>query len=202
MIMAIPAVRRWEGIAPLLMGGVVLTVIGMMVLLPSQGHGWGYRYIHPVVGNILILAGYGYRLAAANEKKLADRLVVLLAAGTLLVALPFLLWTTRSFVSPYAKLTELISNQKTDFVIVDTQSPSAAIDQVRNKADLTNRPLVFSSKNLSAAQAMTICQRGSVTLISRKEFDLTGFYPNQPHRATFNAIEKQLEGQGCMRPAT
>jgi hypothetical protein len=32
----------------------------MFILLPYQGHGWGYRYLHGLIGSLSLLAGYGW----------------------------------------------------------------------------------------------------------------------------------------------
>lgn len=200
LVMGLIAARKREGIAQHLVFGVVITIGAMMALLPSQGHGWGYRYIHPVLGNMLLLAGYGYRHAARSNRSLADRIVILQGAVTLLLVIPFLLWSTRAFVEPYARLTALISQQQTDFVIVDTSPPYSAIDEVRNQAALTNRPLVFSSRDMSAAQVEQLCQRGSITLVSRSAFDRVGFAPGQPLHPDFARLEAALAGRGCIRP--
>jgi hypothetical protein len=200
LFLALPAVRRGEGIAPHLACGAAVTLAAMIILLPNQGHGWGYRYLHPIMGNILLLSGYGYRRAALNEKEAADRLVVLLGGATVLIAIPFLLWTTRSFIEPYVKLTDLIHRQHSEFVIVDTYWPSAAIDQVRNSAALNNRPLTFSSKDLLDSQVLKLCERGSITLVTRKEFALVDFAPNLPYSPSLDALELQLSGRNCVRP--
>ena len=52
----------WRGdqIARALAIGFLLPIPVMFMLLPWQGHGWGYRYLHGVAGNAFLLAGYGW----------------------------------------------------------------------------------------------------------------------------------------------
>ena len=86
-LLAWPAVRRGEGIARPLAAGILLTLVAMLLLLPWQGLGWGYRYLHGLLGSMALLAGYGWN-SVAGEGARRD---FVLAAGTvfsLLVLLP------------------------------------------------------------------------------------------------------------------
>ena len=40
--------------------GIVLTVVAFALVLPSQGIGWGYRYLHGFIGNAVLLAVGGW----------------------------------------------------------------------------------------------------------------------------------------------
>lgn len=199
LILALPAVRSRKGIAPQLASGVALTFVAMIIVLPNQGHGWGYRYLHPVMANLLLLAGYGYRCAGTQQKEAIDRMVVVLGASTLALSMPFLLWSTYAFVQPYARLTDLISRQTADFVIVDTSPPSAAIDQARNVATLANRPLVFSSRSLTASQVAQLCRRGTVALVGNGEFARAGFAWREAGRPDAEGFPRS-SGKNCLRP--
>lgn len=162
LVLSWPNVRSLDSSALPLFGGVALTVLAMIILLPYQGHGWGYRYLHGLLGNLSLLAGYGYLHWAKTDRARADGNVALLGGATSFLILPFLLWSANSFTAPYAELSAVIEKQSTDFVVVDTETSLAAIDQVRNRADLTNRPLVLSSISLSSSQLATLCKRGSL----------------------------------------
>ena len=50
-LLAWPAIWRGEGIARPLAAGILLTLAAMLVLLPWQGLGWGYRYLHGLIGS-------------------------------------------------------------------------------------------------------------------------------------------------------
>ncbi|WBH15112.1 hypothetical protein [Sphingomonas radiodurans] len=199
VILAVPAIRRREGMALPLAAGVVLTLVAMAVLLPFQGHGWGYRYVHGLLGNAMLLAGYGYRELARRDAPRAAGLALLLGLGTLPIV-AWLLATSHGFVAPYARLTHVIERQRSDFVIVDTEPPSSAIDQVRNRPDLGNRPLIFSSKDLSQAQIADLCARGSITLITRRDFHGVGFAPDLPEQSRlFARRTAMLARRACLR---
>jgi hypothetical protein len=202
ILLAVPAIRRREGIALPLAGGVILTIAAMTFLLPYQGHGWGYRYVHPVLGNCLLLAAYGYREFARVDRERAAGVATVLAIGTL----PIMIWllvTTHNFVAPYARLTTFIGSQDSKFVIVDSERPGYAVDQVRNRPDLTNRPLVFSSDDLTPTQLRELCARGSITLITRQEFHRAKFFVDliPLENARFDRRLAPLRGGDCLQPA-
>ena len=171
------------------------------MLLPDQSYGWGYRYWHGLIGNFALLAGYGYVCWADRNVKVADGAVVLLGTATVLFAIPYLLWSAHDFTRPYVQLKQLIGRQSTDFVIVDTQSPHNAADQVRNTASLNDRPLLLSSYRMTAAQVNEICARGSVALITRQDFHRAGFAPNlHKDSPEFERLVRAIRSKTCLHP--
>lgn len=200
MLLAIPAMRRCEGVALPLAGGVALAVVAMAILLPYQGHGWGYRYVHGLLGSCLLLAGYGYREMMATEHRNVDRLAVMLSLGTVPIV-AWLLMTTHQFVQPYKRLSELIAAKGSDFVIVDTEPPATAIDQVRNRPDFRNRPLIFASHLLTQEQIRELCARGTISLIERHDFLAVhlGDGTLRPESPRFDQRTAVLRGLDCVR---
>lgn len=193
-------VRKGEGYALPLAGGLVLTCAAVAFIIPYQGHGWGYRYLHGTIGNLALLCGYGYRRWAATDKPRADGAVIVSAGVTALLVLPFLLVTSHVFVKPYALLHEQVERQQTDFVLIDTQPPSNAVDVVRNRADLANRPLVFSSARLDRAQVEELCRRGTIAPLTRQQFHSAGLANDVPvESAEFEALVATISGQPCYR---
>ena len=54
----------------ILAAGIVLTLLAMLILLPYQDIGWGYRYVHGVIGSAaLILSCLAVAFAYALERK-------------------------------------------------------------------------------------------------------------------------------------
>ena len=43
-----------------LAAGIVLTLGVVLVLMPFQGHGWGYRYLHGFLGSLSLIAAQGW----------------------------------------------------------------------------------------------------------------------------------------------
>lgn len=163
-----PALRRREPVVWALLGGVVLTMAAMMILLPFQGHGWGYRYVHGVIGNLCLLAAFGYRELARREGARSEGAAVVMLLASALVLVPAAMWSAHRFVAPHARLNQIVTAQRTDFVILDDLLYPAMIDEVRNRADLSNRPLVFSRYQLGDDRIAVLCARGSVAVVGAR----------------------------------
>lgn len=163
--LAWPDVRHGRGIALPLFAGFALTLAAMFVLLPYQGHGWGYRYVHGLIGNLALLAGYGFVRWRQVDRETAGGTFAVTTGLTALLTLPWLAWSAHAFLAPHERVYRALAGQTADFVIVDTDSDRALIDQVRNRADLSNRPLLLSSRGLSEQQVATLCAMGTVTFV-------------------------------------
>lgn len=173
LVAAWPAIRRDTGIAAPLAAGIALTVLLAGFVLPYQGHGWGYRYLHGLIGSCALLGGYGW-LAFHRTIPHASRVFVCLTALTVAVTGPWLLFQTYRFAVPYVAIDRLIAVQRTELVLIDTYDAAAMIDQVRNLPDLSNRPIRISSRNLTADQLAALCERGAVTLFTRADMHAAG----------------------------
>ncbi|MGB3806282.1 MAG: hypothetical protein WA936_03705 [Erythrobacter sp.] len=173
--------KRQDPFVLALFAGIVLTLAAMFVLLPMQGHGWGYRYLHGLLGSCALLAGFGYRewSRAADEqgRRRIDGALVGLGAVGALVMVPAALWSAHTFIAPHAALHDIILQQEADFVIVDDDRWQNAVDETRNRPDLSNSPLVFARRKLTAGQIAELCRRGTVAVIGERhmvEADMIG----------------------------
>lgn len=192
------SIRKREGLALPLFAGLALSLFMMAWLLPYQGHGWGYRYLHGLIVNVLLLAGYGVVVAERENAAVTGRVVLVLGIATLPV-LAFLAATSQAFIAPYAALSDRLARQPADFVILDTNYPGSAIDQVRNDPDFSNRPMVLSSEFLDRGMVVELCRRGTVTLVEKSDFSLPQFgmaRDENPYRAAYG---KWLKQQSCYR---
>ncbi len=160
------AAWRAGGALRSLLGGVVLTFAVVALLSPHQGHGWGYRYLHGLLGNLSLIGALGYaRLrdgidAVARRKLYSGFLAV--TALSLAVLLPLRLWQAHVFVAPYAAADAAIAATDADFVVVSDDRHAFSTDLVRNDPLLRNRPLRFDANVLTQAQLDTLCIRGRV----------------------------------------
>lgn len=199
VILAWPDIKRLDGLAFALFLGIIAMLLMRTILLPYQGHGWGYRSLHGFIGSFALLAGYGYVHWAKHNRERADGTLMVLGGATAFVILPFLLWSAHQFTAPYARLSAAIERQPTDFVVVDTDTSRDARDQVRNRADLSNRPLVFASSNLGDAQLEELCERGSVTWVGAEDIAAAQL----PMRAGLSPETKNLDPAqftDCLQP--
>jgi len=212
LVAAVPIALRKRGLARALLLGIVLWIVFLALVLPEQGRGWGYRYLDGYEGSFALLAGYGYRELEAKIGRKADGLVALLSGLTLVAAIPLLLTAAHRFMQPHLAMQHLIAAQRTPFVLIDdTPSESVdgrwadnALDHVRNQPDLTNRPLRFSSEDMTPALLAELCRRGLVTLITRADMHRLGFELNVDARdPKFEALVAPAahEQPACFRPA-
>lgn len=184
VVIAWPLVRSRNPVVIALFAGIVLTLFAMTILLPYQGHGWGYRYIHGLIGSFALLAGVGYCGIAPADRPKADGAIAVMAAFSALILIPAGMISAHNFAKPHANLYQVIAAQDADFVIVDNALWPNATDEVRNRADLTNRPLIFASYRLTAEQIKTLCERGSVSVIGKTHFEEAGMMGGINSRAS------------------
>lgn len=201
-LIGLSAVRRDEGIARPLCYGLVLTILAMALLLPLQGHGWGYRYLHGVIGNAILLAVYGWHNAADRDHARA-----FLTAGTLAtvcISIPFLMWKAHGFVRPYAELDRKISAIPADFAVLDSQWPSYAVDLVRNDPFLRSRPIRISSLHLNEKRIAELCSRGTIAFVMRDAMKDLPFADVPPPAGETRAerLQVRIAGQRCGATST
>lgn len=164
-LLAWPAIRSAEGIARPLAGGIALTFVAMLVLLPSQGFGWGYRYLHGHIGSLCLLAGYGWQSIAEERRR--GFVLVAASAATLLIMLPVQLKGAHDYTASRASAYALVARAPADVVVV-VPFEDMYDGLVRNLPDLGNRPKVMDMRDLTAAQLAGLCARYRVAL-----FDIT-----------------------------
>lgn len=199
LLAAVPLAKRTTDMAFALFLGLILTFIAMLWLLPYQGHGWGYRYFHAVLPNALLLMGFGFRDWQKRDARAAHGTVVILGAANLLV-LPFLAWQAHRFVAPYAALSARIERQDADFLILETRPPGSAIDQVRNRPDFSNVPLVFTNQLMDQDMIVELCRRGTVTMIRHDQYRLPQFgYSEERPDDNVTWLLQWLPRQRCWR---
>lgn len=187
MILGWSAIRRDEGVARPLAAGLVITVLAMALLAPYQALGWGYRYVHGLIGSCSLLAAYGWRDYVRRSE-----LRSFVIAGTLVTVLgsiPFLTWQAAVFVEPYARVNRMIDATDADMVVVNTFGPAFRIDEVRNRPDLRNRPLRLAANMLRPADIPILCSRGTIAFVDAPQMQALGLgFGNVPDPAPFNAL--------------
>jgi len=182
-LLAYRPVRNSEGIARELFTGLALTLAAMFILLPYQGHGWGYRYLHGLIGSLSLLAGYGWitlsERATRNELATSWIMLTIGSAVAWLVLLPAHAKHAQDFVMPYVRAAETIGHTATDLVVIDTSGLLFAGDLVRNDPFLRNRPKVLDLILLDEANLADLCARYSISMFGRRQGLAFGILPNE-----------------------
>jgi hypothetical protein len=203
---AFGAVRRSEGIVRPLAGGILLTLAATFVLMPYQGHGWGYRYLHGLLGNAALLAGSGWlalTASAARDRAGAATAFAFTTALAALVALPIHVVQVARMTAPSRAATATIAHADVDVVLIDRTGIAFAIDLVRNDPLLRNRPKVVDLDGVDGSKLELLCSRGSVAVFDRRQAEALGMMaqpvaePEDVMRAERRAVLARL---GCGTP--
>jgi hypothetical protein len=162
---------RTGGVMRSLALGILLTTLAMFVLLPYQGHGWGYRYLHGLIGSAALLAASAWKAALESLPRLgrqqAWRLFFASAAASFLVLGPWRAWQARCFAAPYAAAEAAIRASRADVVVLDDRGAWFTADLVRNDPYLRNRPKALWLGALSAPQVESLCRDNVIAVFDR-----------------------------------
>lgn len=155
---------RRDPVIGALAGGIALTLVAVAAILPFQGHGWGYRYLHGLIGNACLLGGHGWRRLEAAGLNLR-RPMIAATALALLAALPVHVWMAVRLVAPVKAASRAASAVDADFVVVEDRAAPYATDLVFNRADLSNRPIRLLGSQLTPAALAALCRGRSVAFV-------------------------------------
>lgn len=196
---AVAAVRT-RGPLRALLAGMVLTVLAMTVLMPSQGHGWGYRYLHGFLGGVCLVAASAWvALTPAPEDRARGwSLALASVAFSLVVLLPLRGWQVRNFIGPYAAAARAIAQTDAKVVAVDPTGMFYAGDLVRNDPWLRRRPRVIDLVTTSADELSALCASNSVAVFDQAGgFGLKPADYPAPILARVAAKRASMARQGC-----
>ena len=160
VLLGVAAARR-DARAAALLAGVLVPLALMVAILPYQGHGFGYRYLHGVLGNVALLGAYGWRRLAPWHARVRPALLV--GAGlSALVALPLQAMFTHRLYAAFAHTSAAISASGADYAIIGADDAPLALDLVANPPDLGNRPVRLSNGDIADIDALAarICHPG------------------------------------------
>ena len=143
-----------------LAAGLLLPIIVLAIILPWQGHGWGYRYVHPVVGNAILLACYGFHRIEKSGLSLRRPLILTTAAAGLLLVVHGVM--AARLAAPYTQLRKELAAIDADVVIVDTVGAPFGTDVVVNRFDLSNRPKFLIAKLVKVGDIPNLCRHSSL----------------------------------------
>lgn len=189
----------WMG---LLVASVMTSLLPYVILMPDQGHGWGYRYLHGLLGNFAILAAVGWDVSctkAARPRFRAAVTALLLISPA--VMLPLRAVQIENFVGSYAAATRFTMSQDADVVIVDSQRVFVGVDIPRNDPLSQGRPVAMSLRALEPEQITRLCRSYRVRFLSVEEFKPLGLYTYAEEglfdREGYDARLAALQSEDC-----
>lgn len=157
----------------LLMAGLALTALTHAVMMPGQGHGWGYRYLHVHLGSLALIGTWG--ALSLRDRLPAVRRAALLRIGSglllvgVLVGVPLRALQTEAFVRPFAAADQAIKAIDADLVVIDDRAIWFGVDLVRNDPLLRNRPRVLSLSHADPAVMRAVCPGRTVALLTHAD---------------------------------
>lgn len=196
---SLPAMRR-GGLPAALACGLMLTLCVMLIILPYQGHGFGYRYIHGLIGSLILLAIYGW-IELARIHAALRTLMVCTTVGGLLILLPLQAWMAHDLYAAYARASQAIDRAAADFAMVIGKDAHSAQDLVINHPDISNRPVRLIAEYVSEQLISQLCRsQPSVVLVNDHALaGITTYFghapPNQAPRT--GALPPALRAAGC-----
>jgi hypothetical protein len=153
--------------------GIILTLVAMAILEPTQTHGWGYRYLHGLLGSACLLAAFAWaRLTDDLPQDLraaAGGGLIVACLVSLLVLFPVRAWQAWSYVRPYALADAEIRHAPAKVVIVDHEGPLGFNPGtvVRNDPFLRpGQPKVMQLAYMNEAMVRQVCAQGGVALFT------------------------------------
>lgn len=154
-------IARRDRLAGALAVGIVLTIYAMTIIMPYQGHGFGYRYLHGLVGNCILLAVYGWKSLRDNHSKWRALLLRASAAG-IVVVMPLQAWMAHAFYAPAAGISARINTRAADYAIIGPDDVPFAKDLVYNPPRLDRRPVRLRRDKIDWQLTKAICAKHAV----------------------------------------
>ncbi len=156
-----------------LMAGLVGPVLLFAVILPYQGHGFGYRYLHGLLGSAALLGAYGWQRLATEHAALRPLFWRASVLG-LVVMLPVQMGFAHRLYAPFAAVSARIAASGADYVLIGADDGPFALDLVLNPPDVGRRPVRLAVGEIDDVDALAarLCPaRALVALPADSLFD-------------------------------
>lgn len=147
-----------------------------LAFLVYQGHGWGYRYLHGLMGPFCLLAGFGWLRLSGPEGRLSLKPVWLSVAFAFLSG-AFLTLKAHDFVRPYARAYQMAKSVDADIVLVDTRGGVFIQDIIRVEGGALSRPILMDLDFVKHQTLKPLCDKYDVRIFDRTHFLPLGVPP-------------------------
>jgi hypothetical protein len=166
--------RAWPPLLVLMAASIATSLLPYPFLLPEQGHGWGYRYLHGLIGSLALIGTAGWIQMERLHGQAFRQPVMLCFAMTLAVIIPVRAFLIERTIAPWLVATEAALAMPADVVIVDRLAIFNAHDLLRNGPYAAERPVVMTLWALSADQIRRLCSNYRVAVFGADEASLAG----------------------------
>jgi hypothetical protein len=170
-VLGLAVAVRAHGVLRALAAGLALTIVAVWIILPMQGFGWGYRYLHGLLGSLCLLAAFGWITASERLDAAARRsaLAVVLAglAVSAAVLAPVRFYQAWDAVYPWTRAHAAIMRSSAEVVVIDDTGLFEARVLPRNDPFLRDSPKVMMLSFLEEKQIRLLCRNHSVEVFDR-----------------------------------
>lgn len=202
LLLLLDRVALGSRIVLLLAGSIATSLLPYPLLMPDQGHGWGYRYLHVVIGNLALLGAAGWvaarrrsgatkgtRPGTADGRTLAG-VVAVACLLTLGLMAPVRAIQIEGVVAPYVRgLAAVEAVENADVVVVDDALIWYGQDLVRPGPLAFEKPVAMSLGRLDEKTIRALCER----------FDVVYFGPADAAPLGIEAVPAGEPGHDPMR---
>ena len=205
LFIALGRISRMPWLIRMLAWGCLTSLVPYILLMPNQGHGWGYRYLHVCLGSLVLIAIYGWQAltqGAPREfiRQIGASLVFAAAIGTVF-GLPWRAVQAQRFTQPLVEAQALVEQLPVDVVIIDTNAIWYGVDLVRNDPLVANTPRLMALEALTAQQLTSLCRQHEVAIVTYGSLSLSGIRPSPDWQNTNGsrrtALADQLTAADC-----
>lgn len=133
----------------------------------DQGHGWGYRYCHPILGILAILAAVGLRSSTCPDSIVSVRrffnAYLLLS---ILLLFPFRSYEVEQEVRPFYLTSNLLDESHEPVLLLDLDNVWYGQDLIRNSHRFNSSNIRVDIRRLSNEQINELQNKYSAPIIS------------------------------------
>ena len=174
IVLAASCLACWPRLPPVMRQlalGCILIVVAHLIVMPNGMHGWGYRYLHGVMGSFALMATFGWiHLTSGDGPRVpipaARWAAAVFTLATLVIAIPLRAVQVEGFVRPMAAASRHIASLDADIVLVDHLTVWFGNDLIRNDPLLgPGRPKVLGLVYLSTGQIEALCDGGDTRVV-------------------------------------
>jgi hypothetical protein len=194
-IAALYQTRRWLFPLPQLLAGLVLTFFFVLFVVPYQGHGWGYRYMHGLLGSFVLIGTFAWVHFGPEAARMRTAFVA--CSVFALAMLPVRAWQMHSFTEPYANAAAAIRASDAEVVLVDPTDIWFGGDFVRNDPYLRTRPKVLVLNYLTQAQIALLCRDYKVAVFDKTTAVMFGVPANPRKYPHIEKMRAFMAEQNC-----
>ncbi len=194
------AARQVRGRERVLIGCAIACLAGLITPL-LQDHGYGYRYLHPLLPCFCLLAAGGWiALERQIGHALPARLLAISIAFAVIVTLPVAIWRIMAPAAPYEVAYRAMSAADADYVFVDTRAGAYLQDIVRIDP-ARQRPVLLDLGYVPASALRRLCATSRTMVFGERQARAFGI-PIDRYRVANDAEAReraaQLAALGCV----